>query len=274
MRYDQHTDYSAPHQKMPASTAIASALKSAGYDPARDQLYVAMQAFYGACDGKNFLAEVSALARQVAKDLSGQASTLREGDGHGPVADLGHRVVAIPGQASESQKTFAANGQMTGALRIPIEQDQSLAADRPHKSFPAQPNSMGHATNANSQRGFAHRTPNSGNGQPCPANGHITSAVAAVPKEPTANQIAAQVSIKATLAKSLFDRFWLGKSVGDWSYRGLVGVDRDGQFARALRDEIGEIAEGDKDRNVRELLGGDEKRLHKVISKCGRLRKA
>ena len=164
-------------------------------------------------------------------------------------------------------------GQIASASRTPNDQGQSRAAERPLSPCPDQTHSMGQAKDAESRRCSAHRTPSNGLGQKQAVNEGLKKTAQPVrPTEPTKSQINASLIAKQTLAKSLFDTIWLGKPVGAWSYRSLVAIENDGNFAKALREEIGDVAEADKDREVIDLLGKSEARLRKVMMDCNRIK--
>ena len=127
---------------------------------------------------------------------------------------------------------------------------------------------------AQSGRGSAAVSSPNGLGHISRANGgQHPSAKPVAPRITSQDILDGRLAAKNSGANSLFGTAWLGKSIGAWSYRGIVAVSKDGEFARALLSEIGKIGEADKDRTLHELLGGSESRLRRVMQLCGRLPK-
>ncbi len=113
--------------------------------------------------------------------------------------------------------------------------------------------------------GVARSSPISAGPRRSADDGHAKSA-GGNPKQPTQGQIAGRIKAEQSGARSLFERAYLGKTYGSWSYRGLVGVQRDGEVAAAIIAEIGEIGEDVKDREVIQLLDGSEERLRRALA--------
>jgi hypothetical protein len=70
---------------------------------------------------------------------------------------------------------------------------------------------------------------------------------------------------KLTSARSLFEVVWCGKAIGDHSYNSLLAIRRDGNEADAIIKACGEVAESDRWRTVKQLLGGKEAKLRAAV---------
>ena len=198
-------------------------------------------------------------------------------------------------QVSRGQIANSDGGHRCVSPRSDNERDHSIAAERPGDGFPAQHKQTvlgGHehvadgrqqvSTQSQNERGYLNNSEGtitlcpaqqeSGFGQETDADTGQTIPSKSVPqRDPTQSQVNAQLAAKTKLSRSLFETVFCGQAIGSHSWRSLAAIRDDGALAQAFIDEIGEIGEDDKDRSVRELLGGSEARIRRVMESCKRI---
>lgn len=105
-------------------------------------------------------------------------------------------------------------------------------------------------------------------------NSQLGYAPLVVASEPTQSQIDARIKAKTQLARSLFDTPFQGQALGSHTYASLLAIESDGFLASTLIAEIGRpLSEHEKGKELKELLGGSEERIRKILIACGRMPK-